>query len=99
MWFSYLVGIIGGSRSCPVLGERNSPMSETEWWGGMPGHRAESTDRRPGLWMGVPDRTENGVPGDGIQVCFVASRRGRDFLFRSNPASRRETLTIGSSEV
>ena len=80
-------------------GERNSPKSETGWWGGMPGNRAEFTDRRPVQWMGFPDRAENGVPGGGIRVCFGASRRARDFLLRSKPASRRETLTIGSSEV
>ena len=86
VWFSSLVGRSGGSRSSPALG------------GGMPGHRAESTDRRPVRWMGSPDRAENGVPGEGIPVCFGASRRGRDFLLRSNLASRRETLTIGSSD-
>ena len=40
-----------------------------------------------------------GCRGGSIRVCFGAFRRARDFLLRSSPASRRETLTIGSSEV
>ena len=64
VWFSSLVGRSGGSRSCPVLGERTSPTSETGWWGGMPGNRTEFTDRSPARWMGFPDIADNGVPGE-----------------------------------
>ena len=61
VWFSSRVG----SRGPVQTGERNSPTSETGWWGGMPGNRAEFTGQRPALWMGFPGRADNGVPRGG----------------------------------
>ena len=84
VWYIFWVTIFvviscGENWGIEVLsspGERNSPTSETGWWGGMPGNRAEFTDRRPALWMGFPDRAENGVPGERYLGLFWGIKTG-----------------------